>query len=168
MSVSLGVTVREMLSSDGPRVLAIYQEGLDTGLASFETTAPPWEKWDSSHLASCRFVAESGGTVVGWAALSSVSDRCVYAGVAELSIYVAASARGRGVGSALMSRLIEASEAEGYWTLNSGVFPENEATVALHQKFGFRTVGRRDRIGQRHGVWRDTLLLERRSQTVGQ
>ena len=154
-----------MRGSDADAVLRIYQEGLDTGNASFETRAPTWEAWDAGHVPHSRFVAEDGGKVVGWAALSPVSDRCCYAGVAEVSVYV--SRRGEGVGSALLAAVIGESERRGIWTLNAGMFPENEASVALHMKHGFRVVGRRERIGQLGGVWRDTLLLERRSEVVG-
>jgi L-amino acid N-acyltransferase YncA len=148
-------------------VRAIYLEGVATGQATFETEAPDWERWDAGHLPQCRFVARSGDGVLGWAALSPVSRRKVYAGVAEVSVYVAASARGRGVGGALMRALIEASERHGVWTLQSSIFPENHASVALHLKHGFREVGRRERIAQHHGVWRDTVVLERRSRAVG-
>jgi phosphinothricin acetyltransferase len=148
-------------------VRAIYLEGIATGEATFETDAPDWERWDADHLPQCRLVARNIDGVLGWAALSPVSRREVYAGVAEVSVYVAESARGRGVGGALMRALVEASERYGLWTLQSIVFPENHASVALHLKHGFREVGRRERIARRHGVWRDTVVLERRSRAVG-
>jgi L-amino acid N-acyltransferase YncA len=129
--------------------------------------APEWPEWDAAHRDDCRLVARRTGQVVGWAALSPVSRRCVYGGVAEVSVYVAESARGQGIGRALLSALIDASEAAGIWTLQAGIFPENEASVRLHKSCGFRVVGRRERIGQLHGVWRDTLLLERRSRHAG-
>ena len=151
-----------MTASDGPAVLAGYQAGLDTGLASFETTAPSWESWDASHLTFGRFVCEKDGVVVGWCALSKVSDRCAYQGVAEVSVYVAEP--NSGIGSRLLEALIPCSEANGVWTLTAGMFPENIASVSLHLKHGFRVVGRRDRIGKLRGEWRDTLLLERRSE----
>lgn len=152
-----------MRERDWPAVRAIYQEGIATGQATFETAAPEWEVWDAGHRPDCRLVARQGEQVIGWAALSPVSRRAVYRGVAEVSIYVAETARGRGVGRALLAALIEASEAAGVWTLQASVFSENEASVALHLSWGFRVVGRRERIGLHHGVWRDTLMLERRS-----
>ena len=136
-------------------------------MATFETEAPAWERWDATHRPGERFVARESTTVLGWAALSPVSDRCVYGGVAEVSVYVAAAARGRGVGLALLRRLIDASEDAGVWTLQAGIFPENRASVVLHERCGFRQVGRRERIGTMQGVWRDVLLLERRSERVG-
>ena len=148
-------------------VRAIYLEGIATGQATFENEAPDWERWDAGHLPQCRLVARNGDVVLGWAALSPVSRREVYAGVAEVSVYVAASARGLGVGGALMRALIEASERQGVWTLQSSIFPENHASVALHLKHGFREVGRRERIARHHGVWRDTIVLERRSRVAG-
>ncbi|HKG12327.1 MAG TPA: GNAT family N-acetyltransferase [Pyrinomonadaceae bacterium] len=149
-------------------VRAVYLEGLATGDASFETDAPEWELFDASHLPRCRLVALEGANVAGWAALSPVSRRKVYAGVAEVSVYVGASFRGRGLGRALLSALVAGSEAAGVWTLQAGVFPENVASVELHLACGFREVGRRERIGRAEGGrWRDTLLLERRSDTAG-
>ena len=149
-------------------VRAVYLEGLGTGDASFETDAPGWDSFDASHLTCCRLVALEGGRVAGWAALSPVSRRTVYGGVAEGSVYVGASFRGKGLGRALLSALVAESEANGVWTLQAGVFPENVASVELHVKCGFREVGRRERIGRtKDGRWRDTLLLERRSNTVG-
>ena len=157
----------ELRPQDWPAVRAIYQEGIVTGNATFETQAPAWEDWDASHLEDCRLVARRGGHIVGWGALSPVSGRCVYAGVAEVSVYVAAAARGQGIGKRLLRALIEVSERQGIWTLQAGVFPENEASIALHKSCGFREVGTRARIGQLRGVWRDVVLLERRSDTVG-
>ena len=148
-------------------VLAIYAEGIATGDATFETELPTWEAWDTGHLDACRLVATDRGVVRGWAALSPVSSRCVYGGVAETSVYVARAARGRGVGRRLLEGLVTASEAAGLWTLQAGIFPENTMSLALHERCGFRRVGRRERIGQLAGRWRDTLLLERRSPTVG-
>jgi L-amino acid N-acyltransferase YncA len=155
-----------MRAEDWPAVRAIYLEGIATENATFEQTAPEWEKWDAGHLRAARIVARSGKEVVGWAALSAVSSRCVYAGVAEVSVYVAASARGRGVGQKLMARLIADSEAEGIWTLQAGIFPENVASIALHQRAGFRVVGKRERLGQMNGRWRDVVLMERRSAVI--
>jgi L-amino acid N-acyltransferase YncA len=163
----MGFTVDKMQSEDWGAVRSIYQEGIATGNATFETDAPEWQEWDRSHLRDCRFVARREGQVVGWGALSPVSSRCVYAGVAEVSIYVTASARGEGIGKTLLRTLIEASERQGIWTLQAGVFPENEASIALHMVCGFREVGYREKIGQMNGHWRDVILLERRSEVVG-
>jgi len=157
-----------MRASDWDQVRAIYLEGIATGQATFETTAPSWEQWDAKHLADGRLVARQADAVVGWAALSLVSDRSVYAGVAEVSIYIGAVARGQGVGRALLTALIAVSEQLGIWTLQAGVFPENAASLSLHRRCGFREVGRRERIGRLHDVWRDVLLLERRSDNESQ
>lgn len=146
---------------------AIYEAGIATGNATFQTEAPSWESWDASHLGTCRFVARTTGVVVGWAALSPVSARPVYAGVCEVSVYVAPEARGKGVGRALLDALVRCSEADGRWTLQAGVFPQNEGSVALHLRAGFRVLGRRERVGRLNGTWRDVLLLERRSAVVG-
>ena len=159
--------IGSMRPQDWDFVRAIYLEGITTGQATFETEAPDWERWDAGHLPQCRLVARNGDVVLGWAALSPVSRREVYAGVVEVSVYVAALARGLGVGGALMRALIEASELHGVWTLQSSIFPENHASVALHLKHGFREVGRRERIARHHGVWRDTVVLERRSRVAG-
>lgn len=156
-----------MTAEDWPAVRAIYLEGIATGNATFETSAPKWEKWDAAHTATCRLVARSQDEVLGWAALSTVSSRCVYAGVAEVSVYVAEAARGRGLGLQLLSGLVTASEQAGIWTLQAGIFPENEASVRLHERCGFRILGRRERLGQLKGIWRDVLLMERRSRVVG-
>jgi phosphinothricin acetyltransferase len=162
------MTVEQMTPADWPAVRDIYLEGLETGHASFETSAPTWEKWDAKYLREFRLVArDENGGVVGWAALTLVSDRRVYCGVAEVSVYVAKQARGRGVGEMLLRALVDVSERGGIWTLQSGVFPENEASIRLHKKCGFREVGRRERLGKRDGVWRDSLLLERRSDVAG-
>lgn len=162
-----GITLAPMSGGHWPEVRRIYVEGIETGQATFETEPPDWERWDAGHLAAARFVALLDDHVVGWAALTPVSGRCVYAGVAEVSVYVDASARGRGVGRILLETLVQASEEAGLWTLTAGIFPENEASVRLHRSLGFREVGRRERIGKLHGVWRDTLLMERRSGVVG-
>lgn len=149
-------------------VRRIHAEGIRTGLATFETEpASDWERWSEEHLENCRLAAILEGRVAGWAALSPVSDRCVYGGVAEVSIYIGTDVRGVGVGSKLMRHLIEESEVQGIWTLQAGVFPENEASIALHEKHGFRVVGRRERLGKLSGRWQDVLLLERRSDRVG-
>jgi L-amino acid N-acyltransferase YncA len=156
-----------MNSAHWDDVGSIYQEGIDTGLATFETEAPSWEEWDASHLQKCRLVAVEDNAVLGWAALSPVSDRCALEGVAEVSVYIAASARGRGVGKATLRELISESEKAGIWTLQAGLFAENEASLAIHESCGFREVGVRRRLGRLNGVWRDVLLLERRSEIVG-
>lgn len=149
------------------QVRAIYLEGIATGLATFEIEAPAWERWNAGHLACCRLIAHDGEKVKGWAALSPVSSRRVYEGVAEVSVYVGQQHRGIGLGRALLEALISASESEGIWMLQAGIFPENKASVALHLQCGFREVGRRERIGRLQGRWRDTILLERRSRVVG-
>jgi L-amino acid N-acyltransferase YncA len=161
------VQLRPMRPADWPSVLAAYEDGIATGHATFETAAPGWPDWDAAHLAEPRLVAHQDGGVAGWAALSPVSRRAAYRGVAEVSVYVGARWRGQGAGRLLMAALIEASEAAGIWTLQAGVFPENAASVGLHLSCGFREVGRRERVGQLRGEWRDTILLERRSRRVG-
>jgi phosphinothricin acetyltransferase len=156
-----------MRPEDWPAVREIYEEGIAGGKATFEMYAPSWDAWNRARLRECRLVARSGDRVVGWVALSPVSERAVYRGVAELSIYVASAARGRGVGRTLLNRLIADSEVAGIWTLQAGVLVENEASLALHLACGFREVGRRERIGRHGDVWRDVVLLERRSRVVG-
>jgi L-amino acid N-acyltransferase YncA len=156
-----------MQPEDWPAVREIYREGIATGNATFETELPDWEKWDSAHRKDCRLISRSGGRVVGWASLSPVSARHVYSGVGEVSVYVAAGVRGGGVGKALLQALIEESEGKEIWTLQAGIFAENVASIALHKSCGFREVGVRRRIGKLGEVWRDVLLLERRSATVG-
>ncbi len=151
-----------MDSNDSEAVLAIYQEGLDTGLASFETSAPLWPAWDQKHLDHPRLVFEAQ-PIIGWAALSPTSDRHVYRGVAATSVYVGERNRGLGIGSQLMRAIVEESEAKGIWTLQASIFPENTSSVELHLLYGFRIVGTREKIALLDGVWRDTLLLERRS-----
>lgn len=159
--------IEKMRPGQWDEVRAIYLEGLATGDATFETDAPEWERWDATHLSSCRLVALEGARVAGWAALSPVSARSAYAGVAEVSVYVGSPFRGMGAGRLLLSALVLESEAAGLWTLQASVFPENVASVALHRACGFREVGRRERVARRDGRWRDTVLLERRSRTVG-
>jgi L-amino acid N-acyltransferase YncA len=159
------VSIRELRPDDWPAVRAIYEDGIRSGDATFETEAPSWESWDDAHSA-LRLVAEHDGAVVGWAALSPVSERCCYRGVGEVSVYVAEEARGSGLGRELLDELVERSEQTGYWTLTAGVFPENEASIRLHRACGFREVGVRERLGKLDGVWRDVVLLERRSTVV--
>jgi L-amino acid N-acyltransferase YncA len=160
------VVVRDLLPEDWPAVLAIYEDGIRSGDATFETTAPSWEEWDRAHPA-LRLVAERDRSVGGWAALSPTSPRRCYRGVGEVSVYVAEGARDAGVGRALLERLVERSEEAGYWTLTAGVFPENEASLRLHRACGFREVGVRERLGESGGIWRDVVLLERRSGVAG-
>jgi L-amino acid N-acyltransferase YncA len=155
-----------MTAADWPRVEEIYAEGIATRNATFETEPPSWDEFDSTRFPGHRLVAVEAGEVVGWIALAPTSSRACYAGVAEHSVYVAAEARGRGIGRALLNALLAGADAGGIWTIQTSVFPENAATVALHERAGFRLVGRRERIAQLDGVWRDTLLLERRSGSV--
>jgi len=159
--------IRAMIAADWEGVRAVYEEGMATGNATFETATPEWERWDTAHRGDCRLVAWDPAGIAGFAALSPVSARKVYAGVAEVSVYVAGRARGKGLGSALLGELVRASEAVGVWTLQASIFPENEASLALHERFGFRVVGKRERIAQRDGRWRDVVLMERRSATAG-
>jgi len=159
--------IRQMTPADAAAVLAIYQEGLDGGNASFETSAPTWEAFDAAKLLDHRFVAvEADGTVVGWVAVSRISARAAYAGVVEHSLYVDPAARGRGVARALLDALVVSTEGAGIWTIQAGVFPENTGSLSLHRKAGFRIIGTRERVGRHHGRWRDVVLLERRSPAV--
>jgi L-amino acid N-acyltransferase YncA len=163
----MNLALEKMKSADWNAVRAIYEEGIATGHATFETEVPEWRAWDRSHLRDCRLVAKAKEQVVGWTALSPVSERCVYAGVAEVSIYITSSARGQGIGKTLLKALIDKSEKVGIWTLQAGVFSENTASIALHKACGFREIGYRSRIGQTGDVWRDVVLLERRSEICG-
>ena len=167
MRAGEGLLLEPLLADHWPAVARIYAQGIATGNATFETEVPGWEHWDAAHLAEHRFVARREEDVVGFAAVSAVSDRCVYGGVVENSVYVAESARGTGVGRLLLERLIASTEAAGIWTIQSGIFPENAASLALHERAGFRVVGRRARLGKLDGVWRDVLLVERRSEVIG-
>jgi phosphinothricin acetyltransferase len=161
------IKIRPFQEEDWPAVRAIYQQGIATKNATFEKRPKAWEDWNRTVRPDCRLVAVHENEVVGWAALSPVSNRTVYAGVGEVSLYVAAGHRGRGIGARLLTALIEASEAAGIWTLQAGIFPENVASLELHRKCGFRQVGRREKLGQMAGVWRDVVLMERRSKIVG-
>jgi L-amino acid N-acyltransferase YncA len=158
--------LRPLEPEDWPAVSEIYWDGMRDGLATFETEVPSWERWDGLHLQHHRLVAEILGEVVGYSALARVSDRRCYAGVAENSVYVARNARGLGIGRALLETLIEGAEEAGIWTIHTAIFPENRASMALHERCGFRMVGKRERIAKRDGIWRDTLFLERRSEVV--
>jgi L-amino acid N-acyltransferase YncA len=160
-------TIRPLTAEHWPAIKAIYEDGIATGDATFDAAAPGWAAWDRSHLTGHRLVAVRDGRVVGWAALSPVSERCCYAGVAEVSVYVARAATGQGVGRALLERLVAGAEAAGIWTVQAAIFPENTASLALHRRCGFRTVGVRERLGKMDGRWRDVVLLERRSPVVG-
>ena len=178
----MSVRVRRLTDDDASAVLAIYAEGIATGIATFETAAPSWQAWDAAHLADHRFVVTDGDAtdgdvtdgdvaagddvMLGWVAASPVSGRCVYAGVIELSVYVAAAGRGRGLGGALVDSIVDSAEAAGVWTLEAGVFSNNAASLALLERHGFRRVGVRERLAQRDGLWRDVVLLERRSSLV--
>jgi L-amino acid N-acyltransferase YncA len=163
---SQAISLRRLEVEHWPSVRAIYEDGIAGGDATFETATPEWGEWDRDHLSCCRFVAVAGGVIVGWAAISPVSERCAYAGVAEVSVYVARTYQRWGIGMELLKALIRDSERAGIWTLQAGMFAENEASLALHQACDFRIVGYRERIGQIDGVWRDVLLLERRSPTI--
>jgi L-amino acid N-acyltransferase YncA len=167
MNSATTVMIAPMTDDHAPAVLAIYRAGIDEGNATFETEPPTWERFTSTRVSGQRYVAlDTDGSVVGWTACVAVSDRCVYAGVVEHSVYVHPDHRGRGIGRLLLDTLIASTEAAGIWTIQSGIFPENAASIALHQAAGFRTVGIRQRLGQHHGVWRDVTLVERRSPAL--
>jgi len=157
------VQIRALEAADWPQVADIYTAGISTGNATFETTPPSWEEWDATHRSDLRYVATLDDQIVGWVAASNVSDRCCYAGVIENSVYVHPDQQGHGIGRLLLATLIEAAQGAGIWTIQTGIFPENTASVALHHACGFRTVGQRERLGQLNGTWRDVLLLEHRS-----
>lgn len=164
---SIQFSINPLLPTHWPAVKRIFEEGIATGLASLETSAPPWEEWDTHHDQRCRLVAVEGEEVLGWAALTPVSHRCVYGGVSEVSIYIGAAHRGKGVGKQLFQALVDASEEAGFWTLESIVFQDNVASINLHKAVGFREIGYRERISKFQGKWITTVLLERRSKTVG-
>ena len=156
-----------MLATDWESVANIYKEGIETGVATFETNVPTFNSWDHAHMQTCRFVAEENNTILGWVALSPVSSRCVYGGVAEVSVYVSKKSRGKGLGKILLQHLITASEQQGIWTLQSGVFPTNFSSIKVHEAVGFRLIGKRERIGKLNGKWIDNVLFERRSSVIG-
>lgn len=159
--------IRPMKTEDWASVSKIYEEGIATGFATFETNIPNYEVWDNAHLKACRIVTIKAGEVAGWAALSPVSSRCVYGGVAEVSVYIGKDYWGLGIGKLLMENLISQSEKENLWTLQSGIFPENIGSIKLHEKVGFRYIGKRERVGKLKGIWKDNLLFERRSTAIG-
>ena len=156
-----------MLQQHWEAVKTIYEEGIATGNATFQTAAPSWQEWDNAHVKTCRIIATENNEVLGWAALTPVSSRCVYAGVAEVSVYVATNSIGKNIGSLLLQALINESEQNGIWTLQSGIFPENKASISMHEKNGFRVIGYRERIGKMGNIWRDNISLERRSDKIG-
>jgi phosphinothricin acetyltransferase len=163
---NMNYEIREMLPEDGAAVLRIFEEGIAGGNATFDKTAPTWEDWDANHFKDCRFVAiDENGEIAGWSALKPVSNRNCFSGVAEVSIYLTNSAQGKGLGKVMLQKLILDSEEHGFWMLQSGIFPENLASIKLHERLGFRTVGHREKIAQMNGVWRDIILMERRSNT---
>jgi L-amino acid N-acyltransferase YncA len=159
--------INPIQEKDYPSIAEIYLQGIATGHATFQTEAPEWDTWDKSHVSFCRLAAFENGEILGWAALSPVSSRCVYGGVAEVSIYVASSARGEGIGKKLFAQLIKESEENGLWTLQSGIFPENTGSIKLHEDMGFRKIGYREKIGNMNSFWRDNVIMERRSKIVG-
>ena len=161
------LTFRNLKETDREQVSQIYQEGLDTGNATFESNLPSWNEWNNGHLKKCRIIAEIKNKIVGWSALSPVSSRCVYGGVAEVSVYVSTKFSGKKIGTKLLERLITESENNEIWTLQAGIFPENKGSLTIHERLGFRKVGYREKIGKMNGVWRNTILLERRSNITG-
>jgi L-amino acid N-acyltransferase YncA len=161
------IIFRPMTADDWTSVAEIYRQGIETGNATFQQETPNWDNWDSGHIKSCRIVAVIDSEIVGWAALTAVSGRCVYAGVAEVSVYVSSKYRGHKVGTKLLDKLIIESENENFWTLQSGIFPENIASLKIHEELGFRKIGHREKIGKMNEMWRDTILLERRSKIIG-
>lgn len=167
MNEAMHIAIRPMTDKDWNAVSTIYSEGISTGFATFEKEIPSYEAWDSAHMKTCRLIAEGDDQILGWAALSPVSSRCVYGGVGEVSVYVGQKSRGMGVGQKLMKALIAESEKEGLWTLQSGIFPENKASIKLHEQVGFRMIGKRDRVGKLDDIWKDNVLFERRSNVVG-
>jgi L-amino acid N-acyltransferase YncA len=162
------MTIEPLKFAHWPEVKSIYELGIASGQASFQTTAPEWEEWNNSHIFKPRLVMMEGNKVLAWAALTPVSGRCVYAGVAEVSVYVDPQSQGKGIGRQILNQLILESEQNGFWTLQAGIFPENAASLKIHEQLGFRILGVREKIGMMNGVWRDTVFLERRSKIAGQ
>lgn len=163
----LKLTIRQITPDDWPIVAEIYKQGIETGDATFQQEIPSWMDWNNTHLKNCRIVALVNGEIAGWAALTAVSSRCVYAGVAEVSLYIANNYRGQKVGTSLLEQLIIESEKENLWTLQAGIFPENIPSLIIHERAGFRKIGYRERIGKMNNIWRDTILMERRSNNIG-
>lgn len=163
----MDITLRTMNATDWVRVAEIYKEGIETGNATFQQSIPTWEDWNKGHISVCRIVAEVNHDIIGWAALSAVSSRAVYAGVAEVSVYVGNKYRGQQIGTKLLEAIIVESEANGFWTLQSGIFPENKSSIAIHKKQGFREIGYREKVAKMNQMWRDTILMERRSAVAG-
>jgi phosphinothricin acetyltransferase len=161
------IIFRQMTADDWKSVAEIYRQGIETGNATFQQGIPSWDEWDNGHLKTCRIVAEEDNEIIGWAALTPVSGRCVYAGVAEVSVYISNNHKGKKIGTKLLDKLITESEKEGLWTLQASVFPENKPSLKIHEDLGFRQVGYREKIGKMNWIWRDTILLERRSKTIG-
>jgi L-amino acid N-acyltransferase YncA len=161
------IIFRPMKADDWKSVAEIYRQGIETGHATFQQDIPNWDEWNNGHLKDCRIIAEQDSEIVGWAALTPVSGRCVYAGVAEVSVYVSDNHKGQKIGTNLLNKLVSESEKEGFWTLQAGIFQENIPSLLIHEKAGFRKVGFREKIGKMNGIWRDTILLERRSKTIG-
>jgi len=159
--------IRNIEQENFYQVAEIYKQGIETGIATFQNEIPDWNSWDKSHLPNCRVAVFEGNEMAGWAALTPVSSRCVYAGVAEVSVYVAAKFRGKKVGEFLLNHLIKESEKAGLWTLQSGIFPDNTGSIKLHEKCGFRRIGYREKIGKKDGIWKDNIIMERRSKVVG-
>lgn len=162
------MNIRSLNPGDWSEVSSIYQKGINTGNATFEKLVPDWESWDKDHMRECRLVAEQNNIIVGWAALSKVSGRCIYSGVAEVSVYVKPEYQGKGIGRSLLEELIAQSEENGIWTLQAGIFPENKSSIRIHEHCGFKKIGVREKLGKMDGKWRDVLFMERRSQSVGQ
>ena len=163
----MNTLLRPMTENDWPSVAEIYKQGIETGNATFEKDIPTWEKWNAGHLPDCRIVATIDDTVIAWAALTLVSGRCVYTGVCEVSVYVSNKYQGLKIGTKILEKLISESEENGVWTLQAGIFPENKASIKIHENLGFRIIGFREKIGKMDGIWRDTILLERRSKNIG-
>ncbi len=161
------INFRPMTADDWTNVAEIYKQGIETGNATFQQEIPTWDDWNNGHIKSCRIISEINNEIVGWAALTAISGRCVYAGVAEVSVYIANKYRGQKIGTKLLDKLIIESENEKLWTLQAGIFPENFASLKIHEELGFRKIGHREKIGKMNGIWRDTVLLERRSKLIG-
>ena len=164
---SVAMEIKSITKYNFPELVEIYKQGLATNIAAFQNELPTWEEWDKGHLNFCRISIYLNSEMLGWTALSPVSSRCVYAGVAEVSVYVATNARGKGIGEMLLNELIKQSESNEIWTLQSGIFAENQNSIKLHEKCGFRIVGYREKIGKKDGVWKDNVLMERRSKNIG-